>query len=154
MKEKDLAGKKVVSMADGAEVGTVKELVFHGLKLSGLVVHGESGEGLLPFKDLGTNGPDAITIESSGLVDWSVGKIPDPDGRNMHDLRKLPFMDGDGNTLGRMHDLTMNEAGVVEDIDVRTEGVFGLGSQETVVSASQVRAVGPDMITVEAGSKA
>ncbi len=154
MKEKDLVGKKIVSMADGAKVGTVKDLVFHGLELSALVLDGERGEGLLPFKDLGTNGPDAITIESYKLVDWNAGKVLAPESRSTHDLRKLSVMDANGTLLGHMHDLTMDDNGHVKDIDVRTDGVFGIGSHETVIPAAQVRALGADMITVEVTGKA
>jgi sporulation protein YlmC with PRC-barrel domain len=154
MKDKDLVGKKVVSMADGAQVGTVKDLVFHELELTALVVRGERGEGLLPYKDLGTNGPDAITIESYKQVDWNAGKSLDPESRSTHDLRKLSVMDADGNLLGHMHDLTMDEKGHVEDMSVRTDGILGLGSHETVIPAGRVRAVGADMITVDGDPKA
>ena len=59
IREKDLMGKAIVSMGDGAKVGTVKELVFQHLTLSSLVVRGEHGEGLLRYQDIGANGPDA-----------------------------------------------------------------------------------------------
>jgi hypothetical protein len=43
----------------------------------------------------------------------------------------------------------MDTAGHVEDIRVRTEGVFGIGAHETVIPASDIRALGADLITVE-----
>ena len=153
MKEKDFIGKKLVSMADGVQVGTVKDLIFQGLDLTALVVRGEHGEGLLPYKEIGTNGPDAITIESYKLVDWNAGHSLQPDSRSSHDLRKLNFMDADGKLLGRIHDLTMDEVGHIQTMGVRTEGVFGLGSHETVVPASSIRALGSDMVTVDGKQK-
>src|SRR5580658_9762245 len=100
LKDKDLIGKSVVSMADGAKVGTVEELVFHGLDLNALVVKGERGEGLLPYISVGTNGPDAITIESYTLIDWSAGAGLGPDSKNLHQLRELSVVDSDGKSLG------------------------------------------------------
>ena len=64
MKSKVFIGKKVVGMSDGAEIGKVKDLIFTGLKLTGLVVKGDRGEGLLPYDSLGANGSDAMTVES------------------------------------------------------------------------------------------
>lgn len=153
MKDKDLVGKNVVSMADGARVGNVKDLVFQGLHLDALVVRGERGEGLLPFKSVGTNGPDAITIESYTLVDWNKGPGLGPESTDMQQLRKLQVVDADGKMIGHLHDLTMSPTGEVETIAVRTEGVFGIGAHETVIPASDVRAVGADLITVEGNSK-
>ena len=153
MKENDFVGKPVVSMSDGAKIGKVRDMVFKGLDLTSLVVNGERGEGLLPIGLIGTNGPDAITIESYTVVDWNAGRLQDPDSRNTHDLRKLSVVDADGNMLGKMHELTMNAKGRVEEISVRTEGVFGIGAHETLVAASRVRAIGTDMITVEKAPK-
>ena len=154
MKDKDLVGKTVVSMADGARVGTVKDLVFHGLELSKLLIRGERGEALLDFKSIGVNGPDAITIESYTLVDWNAGRTLEPDNRDIHELRKLSVVDAGGKMLGHLHDLTMDDLGHVETIAVRTEGVFGVGAHETVIPGASVRAVGSNMITVEAAASA
>ena len=153
MRDKDLIGKAVVSMADGARLGAVKDLVFRGLDLEALVVHGDRGEGLLPFASLGTNGPDAITIDSYTLVDWNKGPSLGPETTDMHHMRKLPVVDGDGKMLGHLHGLRIDAAGHLEDISVRTEGVFGIGAHETVIPGSQVRAVGTNLITVEGAAK-
>ena len=153
MNDKDFINKTVVSMADGATVGKVKDLVFHGLEFTSLVVSGERGEGLLPFASIGKNGPDAITIESYTLVDWNAGRSLVPESRTAHDLKKLSVVDGQGNNLGHISDFTMNGKGHIQEFVTRTEGVFGIGSQESVVSQSRVRAIGPEMITVEPESK-
>lgn len=149
MKKEEYVGKKVVSIADGAEVGKVKDLVFQSLKLTALVVKGERGEGLLPQGDISANGPDAITIESYKLIDWNAGSAMDSESRTTHELEKLKVMDAEGNLLGHMHHFTMNAEGEIEHISVRTEGVFGLGAHETTVPSTKVRAIGEDMITVE-----
>lgn len=153
MNEKDFIGKIVVSMSDGAKVGTVKDLVFHGLGLSDLLVAGERGEGLLPFDQIGTNGPDAVTVPSYSVIDWNAGRLMEPDRRNTHDLRKLSVVDSDGTMLGTVHDLTMTKAGKIQEIDVRTEGVFGLGAVHTMVAGGHIRAIGAQMITVDSVSK-
>ena len=116
------------------------------------MVRGEHGEGLLPFRSLGTNGPDAVTIESYTLVDWNAGRSLDPDSKNTDELRKLSVVDSEGNMLGHIHDLSMDSFGHIDDVDVRTEGVFGIGARHTSIPRSNVRAVGPNLITVEADS--
>lgn len=152
MKEKDFLGKMVVSMSDSAKVGTVKDLLFHGLDLTALVVNGERGEGLLPFASVSKNGDDAITIESYALVDWNAGRALDPESRYGHDFQKLSVIDSTGTKLGHVHDFSMNEKGQMDSIEVRTEGVFGLGGRETIVPGARIHAIGADMITVEAAS--
>jgi sporulation protein YlmC with PRC-barrel domain len=149
MRPKEFVGKRVVSMADGEEIGKVKDLVFTGLDLTALLVKGDRGEGLLSYGAIGANGPDAITIESYTLIDWSAGPALAPESRTIHEIEKLKVMDAEGNMIGHMHDFTMNSKGVIEEIAVRTDGVFGIGAHETVVPGSRVRAIGADMITVE-----
>ncbi len=149
MKSKAFVGKRVVSMADGAEIGKVRDLVFTGLNLTALLVKGERGDGLLPFESIDANGPDAITIESYKLIDWNAGRTLDPESRTTHEIEKLKVIDAEGIMIGRLHDFTMSPKGLIEEISVRTEGVFGIGSHETVVPSSKVRAIGTDMITVE-----
>jgi sporulation protein YlmC with PRC-barrel domain len=141
-------------MADGARVGSVKDLVFRGMDLDALVVRGERGEGLLPYKSLGAIGPDAVTIESYTLVDWNPGPALGPETKDMHGLRQLAVVDAEGHKLGHLHNLTMDAAGHVEEIDVRTEGVFGLGAHQTVIPGKRVRAFGADMITVDSAPTA
>ncbi|HLK17188.1 MAG TPA: PRC-barrel domain-containing protein [Fimbriimonadaceae bacterium] len=153
MKDSDFIGKRVVSLADGAQVGTVKDLVFHELELTALVIRGERGEGLLPFADLGKNGPDAITIESFTLVDWNAGHALQPDGRTTRELRELSVFDANGKKLGHIHDFTMDVSGHVEDFAVRSGGVLGIGADERVIDGSQVLALGEDLITVKASPK-
>lgn len=148
MKDKDLVGKSVVSISDGAQIGTVKDLVFYDLVLKSLLVKGDRGEGLLPFTSISSNGPDAIMVDSYAAVDWSTGTVPDPNSRNGHDLRKLDVMDSSGNALGQVHDYSMDATGHVHQIDIRTEGVFGIGAQKTIIEGAQVCAIGPDMMTV------
>jgi sporulation protein YlmC with PRC-barrel domain len=149
MTEKEFLGKTVVSISDGAKVGTIKDLVFDGSQVKGFIVKGERGEGLLPFSALGTPGPDAIAIESYELVDWNAGKLLQPASKTLNDLLKLSVVDDSGAMIGHMHDLTFDSAGYIEQIAVRTEGVFGIGAHHTLVPGKRIRALGPSFITVE-----
>lgn len=150
MNETTLVGKRVVSLGDGAQVGTVKDLVFHGLLLKSLLVKGEHGEGLLPFASILKNGPDAITIDSYSLIDWNAGKSIEPNNVTSHDLYKLTVVDSEGKDLGKVHDIVLDPAGSIQELVVRTEGVFGIGSHETVVPKSGIRTIGAALITVDA----
>jgi sporulation protein YlmC with PRC-barrel domain len=150
---KDLIGKPVVSLEEGAQVGRAKDLVFQGLELQALVVQGEHGEGQLPYADIRTPGPDAITIESSSLIDWDPGQGKESSGKGRSEFLELAVVDAEGNNLGHVHDLNFDLTGQVEDIAVRTEGIFGIGAHETTIPRSQIRAVGPKWITVETLSK-
>ena len=149
VKDKDFLGKKVVSVADGVQVGTVKDLVFDDLNLSALVVQGERGEGLLPFAALQNNGPDAVTIPTLSAVDWNPGNALAPKSRKLHDLHKLTVMDEQGTALGHIHDFTMDAGGHIQQVEVRTEGVFGVGAHKTFIEAGQVCAIGPKLMTVK-----
>ncbi len=140
-------------MDDGAKVGTVNDLIFRGVEMVSLVVKGERGEGLLPYERVNENGPDALMIDSYTAIDWSSGLTLEPGTRSVHELRKLSVVDAEGNLLGRLHEFTITPKGRMEDLYIKTEGVFGIGSHESVVSQSRIRAFGPDAITVEMGKK-
>ena len=150
MKQKEFVGKRVVSLADGVEIGKVKDLVFTGLNLSALVIAGERGDGLLPFESISANGPDAITIESFQLIDWNAGSTLTPESRTTQEIEKLKVIDAKGTMIGRLHDFKMNPNGWIEEIYIRTDGVFGIGAHETTVPSSKVRAIGAFLITVDA----
>jgi sporulation protein YlmC with PRC-barrel domain len=150
MNENDLVGKAVVSMADGAKVGVVNDLIFKGVSLQGLSLKGDKGNGILAFKNIGTTGPDAISIESYKNVDWDAGKTLEPDSHNLHDLRKLKVIDDSGTELGHLHAVTLDNLGNIEEIAVRTEGVFGIGSHQALIAGARIRSLGPTLITVEA----
>jgi sporulation protein YlmC with PRC-barrel domain len=150
MTEKDLLGKAVVSMGDGARVGKVKDLIFHGIQLQALVIKGERGEGLLPYERIGKNGPDAITIDSYTMVDWNGGTISDPESQEIGELRKLTVVDSNGKMLGHLHDLDLSESGLIQEIFVQTEGVFSIGAHKSRFAGPQIRSMGPKLITVDA----
>jgi sporulation protein YlmC with PRC-barrel domain len=154
MRDKDLIEKSVISIADGERVGVVKDLVFLDLNVLGLLVMGNHGQGLLPFSKLESIGPDAIMVASTSVVDWNAGSVLVSGGRNTRDLRKLSVVDSEGNFLGHIHDFNMDSTGQIKEINIRTEGVFGIGSQRTMVEGAEVCGIGSDVITVRAAQAA
>lgn len=150
MKIAELNDKPVVSMADGTRVGTVKDLLVDstGLAVTGLILGGDKGEGLLPFDQIRANGPDAITIESLNSIEWNIGRDRKL-GMAMSDFRKLAVIDASGTAHGHVSEVNLSPTGRIESVEIREGGFLGIGVDEKVIPSAQIRSVGPKLMTVE-----
>jgi sporulation protein YlmC with PRC-barrel domain len=149
MNAQELIGKPVVSISDGARVGTVKDLLVDtaGLSIAGFLIGGAKGDGRLQFDQIKANGNDAITIENVSSVEWNIGR-PANSERRMTDFLELAVINEAGSALGNIHDVLIDDSGRIESLAMREGGVFGIGSHRTSVPRTDVRAVGERMITV------
>ena len=148
MKLRDFKGKSVVSIDQGQKVGTVLEAILHSLQVTDLVLKGEHGEGLLPFRRIHSIGQDAITVQTGAEVEWNKN-TSEPGSISGEAYLKLPVVDTQGTVIGEVHDAIVGPSGAVESIEVRRGGVFGIGAHETVIPRANVRAVGEKLITVD-----
>ena len=150
MKLEDVKGKPVVSLADGARIGDVRDLVIDAkaLALRGFLLGGDPGEGLLPLSAVRSNGTDAITVESASAVEWNTGRAQDS-GQDLEEFLHLTVVDASGQVLGHIHDVNFSQEGKIKQMVIKSGGVLGLGAHETAIAPGQVRAVGEKMITVD-----
>ena len=152
MNVRELKGMAVVSLADGAKVGKVEDVLIESspFRVTALVLEGPSGQGLLPFASVRSLGEDAVTIESSAPIQWSSGQVPGSSARRVDEVLGLKVVDAAGTMGGTVHDVDFDAStGAISSFGVRSGGVFGMGAEEHTVSVSGVRGLGTSLLTVE-----
>ncbi len=143
----DLRKKPVVSMADGAKIGEVDDLVLDTARWAVVELHvvAKPGRGLLPMSSVKGIGPDAVTVESADVVSYSSHSA----GLGFDSLKALHVVDGTGTVRGNVSDMTFAADGSVESLDVKQGGVFGIGAHHLTVTPKEVRGVGDKIITID-----
>ena len=157
MKASKLKGMPVVSMADGAQVGSVADVLFDiaDLRVSALVLSAKSGEALLPFGSIRSIGSDAVTVESAADTQGVSGQSASDTVHGLGDLMSLSAIDSEGTLLGKVKELEINEHdGRLSGLEVHRGGVLGRGGKGYTVSPSAIRNIGPKLVTVEMPAQA
>jgi len=152
MNASSLKDMPVVSMADGAKLGTVKDVMFDPSKLRAarLILVMAGGESLLPFGSVRSIGADAIMVEttttSSGLT--MEGALQGLCG--LDDLVGLPILSGEGTHLGQLTDVAIDPGdGHITGLAVHRGGLLGIGGTRVTIEGSAIRGIGPKFVTVE-----
>jgi len=147
-----LLNKPVYSIASGREMGTVYKLFFepetHVLYGYGLRAKQKKGpELILHRQDVKAIGADAITIASDDKVSMLDA---DPRATELESLgstlKGLRVVTEDGNDLGKMATLFLNEDGTIEAYHAKT-GIMGFGHGRDIQPANVITA-GDDAIIV------
>lgn len=143
----DLKKKPVVSMADGAKIGEVGDLIVDPVRwaISDLYVDGKPGRGILPFAQIKGIGPDAITIEQTAVVAFNAKAS----GLCFEDLKNLHVVDGTGTQRGNVSDVQFEPDGAITALEVKQGGVFGIGAHHLHVTPAEIRGTGDKILTVE-----
>jgi len=145
-----LIKRPVVSMEDGKKIGSVHDVFVDAttMRATGLLLKGDGGEFTLPFGAIRSIGEDAITVESVSSTQSSPSS--DPTLRNISDLKGTPIVNGEGTTVGELHDLNLEPtSGTILAIECRSGGVLGIGAHEDWIDVAKIRSLGPKIITVE-----
>ena len=147
MKAEKLKGLAVISIAEGARLGRVEDVLFdpRELRIGALRVGGDERNFVLPFEQVKQVGVDAVTVESGRAIQVAGG-----DGMlGLGDLTSLKAVDEAGNFIGTVAGVEIDTAtGHIENVTAHKGGVLGLGGQTTTIVAGEVRVIGPDVMTV------
>lgn len=152
MKASKLKGMPVVSMADGAQIGSVTDVRFDmaDLRLNALVLSGRSGEALVPFGSIRSIGSDAVMVESAAETQGVGGQSASDTVHGLSDVMSLSVINAEGTVFGEVKELEINEKdGGLTGLEVHRGGMFGLGGKNYTVSPSAIRNIGPKLVTVE-----
>lgn len=152
MKASALKEKPVVSMADGAKVGNVRDVLFDttNLRAEALVLTGSGGQSVLPFGSIRGIGSDAITVESAADTHGSAGQTTLDSLRGLDDLTDLPVVNGEGTHLGQVREIEVQQHdGRLVELSVHRGGMLGIGGTTVTVPAAAIRSIGPKIVTVE-----
>jgi uncharacterized protein YrrD len=152
MRTSALQGMPVLSLADGARVGNVKEILFDSahLRVTGLLLAASGGPSVLPFANIRSIGADAVTIESTAATEGVTGRGATSGLRDLREVTGLPVSSSEGTHLGDVRDVEVApEDGRLVELVVHKGGVLGLGGTTLTVPAAAIRSIGPKLVTVD-----
>jgi sporulation protein YlmC with PRC-barrel domain len=155
MRASTLKDKPVVSMADGAQVGTVEDVLFDPaeLRLMGLALRGQSGKSILPFDSIRSIGADAVMVESAAETQGAGGQAIQDTMRGLGEITSLSVVNAEGTLLGKVKEVEIDEDGRLAQLEAHRGGVLGIGGTDVTVPPSAIRSIGPKLITVDMPSE-
>ena len=142
----------VMSMADGAKVGTVRDFLFDTAKLQvvALVLTSAGGEAILPLETVRSIGDDAIMVEHATATQGPTGQAPLVGLPGLDDLLSLQVVNSAGTHLGQVRGVEIDPVGGrLVSLTVHRGGLLGVGGTSVTVAATAIRAIGPKAVTVE-----
>ena len=154
MTTKLVKGTPVVSLADGAKLGTIDHVYFDPSRLAvvGFTFHQRGGlfgggsSGLIDISDVQSFGPDAVTVPDVSVVRSELAV--DAIDCNLLDLETLlnrTVMTVNGTLVGRVAAIQFGDAShALTALDVIGEGTDVHGS----IAASEIQTIGPELIIV------
>lgn len=152
MRASELQDKPVISIADGAKIGRISDVLFDtaNLQLAGLLLKTDGGQSVLPFGSIRSIGSDAVTVESGAATNAAAGPSGMGSLRGFNELKGLPVASVDGSHLGDVREIKVDrETGALVDVTAHRGGVLGLGGESVTIDKAAIRRIGEKLITVE-----
>lgn len=154
MTTKLVKGTPVVSLADGATLGTIDRVYFDPQRLAvvGFTFHHRGGlfgggsSGLVDISDVHSFGPDAVTVGDVSVVrsELAVAAI-DCNLLDLESLLNRTVMTVNGTLVGRVAAIQFGDSShALTALDVVGEGSDEHGS----IAASEIQTIGPELIIV------
>lgn len=151
MRARALSQRPVVSLSDGAKVGTVADLTLDTTheKVTSIVLAGHDGPAVVPFPSIKHFGADAVTIDDSSSVQPPV-ESPEGTERRLTSMTGLSVLTQDGTIVGKVDDLEFDAAsGQITGLQVSHGGMLGIGGSHLNVPVSAIKGHGTNLITVD-----
>ena len=151
MRSAALKGMSVVSVAEGTRLGRVDDLLIDTAERRIVALHcsDQGRRFIVPFQFVRNIGKDAITVESSQVTQVEGQGGQGPNTLRLGEFLKLKAVDETGTLIGTVSQVDIDAAsGQLVSLDAHKGGVLGLGGTTVTIAAEQIRAVGPEMVTV------
>jgi sporulation protein YlmC with PRC-barrel domain len=150
MKASALKNMAVISMAGGVQIGRVDDVLFDttNLRVAALSLATSGGQSVLPFGSVHRIGTDAVTVETASAAQPAVTMTPGTALRHLSDMIGLKIVNGEGTYLGDVREVLIDESvGGITELEGHRGGLLGMGGTNVKVLASDIRGIGPDLIT-------
>ena len=152
-KVSELVGKPIVSAESGEQIGKVADVLLdqQSLHVLGIVIEGGlfASEHVLPFSDVQTLGKDAVVARSgTGVVgpkEWHQRAI---EGVRTSALKHKRVLTTSGRALGEIHDVLLDETGIVEGFEVTGSRLSRLMGRHSLLPQASGITVGADAVIV------
>lgn len=153
MKAGEVKGLAVVSIADGAKLGKVEDVLFEpgSMRAAAVLISQEGQQAVVPFDQVRV-GSDAVTIPSREAPQWASGQ-PATAGRiGLSQFESLKVVDMAGTFLGKLDKAEIDpQSGDVVRFDAHKGGVLGVGGARVTIAADDVVSVGDELVVIRNG---
>ncbi len=152
MKGKELKGKKVVSLKDGAKLGQVDDVLvdIEELRIAALHVKGQE-EALVPFEKVASAGGDVVTVPTSAAAQRPRTHDNTEHLASLGEVTKLKVIDEEGTFLGVVQRVEVDpQSGAILELQTQKATAMGLGRESHTIAASEVTSVGEEMLVIQA----
>jgi sporulation protein YlmC with PRC-barrel domain len=156
MKTSEMKGKAVLSITTGLRLGRVEEALLNpaSLDLSALRISADDQQAVVPFAQVRSIGRDAVMVEGDDVAQWITTSIAAEGLVTFDDLKHHKVVDDAGTLLGTPRAIAVEpQSGRLQQLEVHSGGMLGMGGQTTTVPGSDVTGVGADVIVVRAGPR-
>lgn len=151
MKADDIKRMTVLSIENGAKLGTVDDVVFdtRGMRVAALCIKADQQRATVPFDQIRSIGADAVTVPTDAVAHWggastALGNLP-----NLDALRELKVVDEAGTLLGKVRQVDIApEDGRITRLEVHKGGILGMGGDTELIDAGEVTSVGDEVMVV------
>ena len=143
MKGKELKGKKVGSIKDGAKLGQVDDVLpdTEELRIAALHVKGQE-EALVPFEKVASAGSDVITVPNSAAAQRPNAQDEAEHLASLGEVTKLKVIDEEGTFLGVVQSVEVDpQTGAILEMRTQKATAMGLGRESHTIAASERWAV-------------
>ena len=152
MKGKELKGKKVVSIKDGAKLGQVDDVLVDTdeLRVAALHVTGQEAA-LIPFDKVTSAASDVVTVPNSTAAQRPQAQDDAEHLASLGEVTKLKVIDEAGAFLGVVQSVEVDpQSGAILELQTQKATALGLGRESHTIAASEVTSVGEEVVVVQA----
>lgn len=151
MNAADIKGKAVISIANGARLGRVDDVLFDrgALAVAAFRVSAGGQRAMIPFAQVHSVGSDAVTVPGDDVAQWVTTSGAAEGLVSLDDLKHRKVVDDDGTFLGTPAVIEVEpQGGRLQQLRVHKGGVLGMGGETITVPSSDIAGVGDDVIVV------
>ena len=156
MNAADIKGKAVISIANGARLGRVEDVLFdpQGLAIAAFRVSAVGQQAVIPFDQVHSVGSDAVMVPGDDVAQWITTSSAAEGLISLDDLKHRKVVDDAGTFLGTPAVIEVAARdGRLRQLRVHKGGLLGMGGETTTVPGGDVTGVGPDVIVVRADTR-
>lgn len=151
MQAEKLKRTAVVSIADGAKLGYVEDVLFDpaALRVAALCISANGQQATIPYDQLSGVGGDAVTVGSSDVARWAHTDSSTAALRTLDDMSKLKVLDEAGTLHGTLTGIEIDPtSGKITLVEAHKGGVLGIGGSSLTVPVSRITSIGPEVMVV------
>ena len=149
-----LIGTAIVAADSGGKIGRVADVLLDPERGSIVALVVRNGllrdERVLPFAEIGALGEDAVVVRSAvGVLDASEWRSKGLDTRRSKTLKGRPVITTDGNRIGEVQDIFVDEqTGALAHLEIQSPDFAGLLVRRSRLPVSRHVRIGRDVILI------